>query len=111
MAFVEIGDRVFAVESADNKEVRLLGFGVYVGDEVPPAPFGILSMGATTWEEFDELVAKDDLVPVDLRPFRKTNPKIQLDDGRVVWGYECWWGREDRYEDFRRQRAEVRAHG
>lgn len=20
------------------------------------------------------------------------NPKIELDDGKIVWGFECWWG-------------------
>lgn len=24
------------------------------------------------------------------------NPKILLDDGRTVWGFECWWGPEDK---------------
>lgn len=24
------------------------------------------------------------------------NPKIVLDDGRVFWGCECWWGEEGR---------------
>lgn len=23
------------------------------------------------------------------------NPKIRLDDGGIVWGYECWWGPAD----------------
>lgn len=22
------------------------------------------------------------------------NPKITLDNGGVVWGYQCWWGKE-----------------
>ena len=22
------------------------------------------------------------------------NPRITLDDGRIVWGMECWWGPE-----------------
>lgn len=30
-------------------------------------------------------------------PFGK-NPKIRLDDGREVWGCECWWGSA---EDFK----------
>lgn len=24
------------------------------------------------------------------------NPKIQLDNGSVVWGCECWWGSEEK---------------
>lgn len=32
------------------------------------------------------------------------NPKIELDNGQVVFGYECWWGSEKeikkKYADF-----------
>ncbi len=24
------------------------------------------------------------------------NPRITLDNGKIVWGYECWWGPEER---------------
>jgi hypothetical protein len=24
------------------------------------------------------------------------NPKILLDSGLVVWGFECWWGSEEK---------------
>jgi hypothetical protein len=27
------------------------------------------------------------------------NPCIQLDDGSTVWGAQCWWGPEERYEE------------
>ena len=34
-------------------------------------------------------------------PIGFPNPKIELDNGDVVWGYQCWWGREDKVkEDF-----------
>jgi hypothetical protein len=81
-----VGARVGAILSADDKEVQLLGYGVYVGDEVPPqGPFG------ATWEEFDKIASESG------RPgYRPTNPKIVLDDGSVVWGQECWWGDEER---------------
>lgn len=23
------------------------------------------------------------------------NPRLKLDDGRTVWGAECWWGGEE----------------
>ena len=26
--------------------------------------------------------------------FEIPNPRITLDDGRVVWGVDCWWGKE-----------------
>lgn len=103
------GERVYAVLSATADEVSLLGFGVYVGDEVPPAPTGVVRalFGAATWEEFDKVVAED--MGCEPNPAtRPTNPKIVLDDGEVVWGCECWWGPESAYPAFRGARAEKR---
>lgn len=28
------------------------------------------------------------------------NPCIKLDDGKTIWGYQCWWGPMSRYEEF-----------
>ena len=67
--------RVGAWLSADDEQVHLLGYGVYVGDEVPGPEVGGLG-------EF-------------VRTLGHTNPKIVLDSGKVVWGCECWWGSED----------------
>lgn len=75
----EIGDRIGAILSADREEVRLLGFGTYQGKEIPPP--GINLMG------------------IDLNSIGLMNPKLLLDNGKIVWGCECWWGPE----------AEVRA--
>lgn len=100
------GSRVFAVLDADDKTVRLLGFGTYAGDEVPPAPVGMHRLFGDTWEEWAKGMASEG-VPDPLR-CRPTNPKIVLDDGEVVWGAECWWGPEERYEAFRRGRLETR---
>lgn len=70
---VEKGARVGAILKADEKEVHLIGYGVYQGLEVPPVgtPHGDLEI---------------------------PNPKIELDSGAVVWGYECWWGPESQVE-------------
>ncbi len=27
-------------------------------------------------------------------PMGFPNPKIQLENGKVIWGYQCWWGSE-----------------
>lgn len=62
------GARVGAILSGDEKTVQFLGYGIYIGHEHPPAGF----------EDAPEFI----------------NPKILLDDGRVVWGYQCWWGPE-----------------
>ena len=70
---MNIGDRVGAVLSASEDTVNLLGYGVYDGDHVPDEePFHSLGI---------------------------TNPKITLDNGNVVWGYQCWWGPEDRVKN------------
>lgn len=68
------GARVGALMSAKGNTVKLFGFGVYVGDEVPDEHAGGLG----------EMV----------RAAGVKNPKILLDNGKVVWGCECWWGPE-----------------
>jgi hypothetical protein len=70
---MEKGSRVGAIQSADETTVKFYGYGVYAGDEVPP-------------KEVDEIASEMGL----------TNPKIQLDNGNVVWGCQCWWGSEER---------------
>ena len=69
------GDRVGAMMSADKEEVHLFGYGTYRGEEVPPADIRM-------WG-------------VDLSELGHENPKILLDNGKVVWGCECWWGDEE----------------
>jgi len=71
----KVGDRVGAVLSSDDKQVNILGFGKYVGDEIPDADAGGLG-------------------PL-CREAGCPNPKIVLDNGDVVWGCECWWGGEE----------------
>lgn len=71
----QIGARVGAILSADDKNVYLLGYGVYEADEIPSAD--AVGMGKM------------------LREAKIPNPKIKLDNGKVVWGCECWWGPEE----------------
>lgn len=61
--------RVIAIASADDKEIKAFGPGVYVGQEVQP----------------------------DLK---REVPKINLDNGSVVWGNQCHWGPEQDFETF-----------
>jgi len=68
------GDRVFAISHADDQEVHLFGRGVYEGDfETEVVLLGTIMEG-------------------------HRNPRIKLDDGRTVWGYQCWWGPESQYD-------------
>ena len=82
-----IGTRVGAILSADDREVRLFGYGVYQGDEIPPEGTG--GLGSL------------------IRECGHKNPKIVLDSGEIVWGCECWWGPEQKILDSIGARAVV----
>lgn len=71
-----IGARVGAILGADQdtKVLKFLGFGTYAGDFVPREAVGFMADGLIEYE-----------IP---------NPRIDLDDGHVVYGCECWWGSE-----------------
>lgn len=70
----KVGDRIGAMRSADGKTAHIFGYGVYAGDEIPPA--GVFMMG------------------IEMRELNCPNPKLVLDNGDVVFGCECWWGPE-----------------
>lgn len=72
---VKVGERVGCFLSVVRDTALLLGYGTYVGDEVPP------NEGHTSLTAY-------------LSGLRQANPKILLDSGDVVWGCECWWGSE-----------------
>lgn len=76
MSKPRIGDRVGTFLSIQNGVGQFLGFGTYIGDEVPPneGPHSLTSL---------------------LSEMGQKNPKIILDDGEVVWGCECWWSGEE----------------
>jgi hypothetical protein len=71
---VTIGSRVGAILKSDDKDVYFIGYGTYVGDELP---IGIGGFG-------------DLLVSIN-----RKNPKIVLDNGDFVFGCECWWASEE----------------
>jgi len=74
------GERVFAIRDSkpDERKVYSYGAGVYRGYERPPngtpSPYGVVD------ERF---------------PDHYTNPRIDLDRGGTIWGFQCWWGPED----------------
>ena len=72
---VNVGDRVGAILSSSNGVAEFIGYGVYQGREVPSED--AVGMGK------------------NLRKLEIPNPKILLDSGSVVYGYECWWGPEE----------------
>ena len=94
------GIRVIAIHSSDRHTVYIYGYGTYVGDEEPPVgPFG------STWEEFDKLALEAfGQEEFDRRKaageLRPKNPKVELDNGKIVWGQECWWCPEEQADKF-----------
>lgn len=68
------GTRVGAIKKSDEKNVYLFGYGTYDGD-------------------YQIAIFDDD------PDFKINNPRITLDDGRTVWGCECWWGPEDKVKE------------
>jgi hypothetical protein len=66
---VEIGERVGAILKATNETVHLLGYGVFDGPQ--------------------ELPKELELWPGQI------NPRITLDNGTVIYGFQCWWGAEE----------------
>lgn len=86
-----VGARIGAILNATADTVYLLGYGVYDGEYEPP--FGPLGL---TKADYDALVADMKAageITADAPAW--TNPRLTLDDGRVVWGAQCWWGPED----------------
>jgi hypothetical protein len=75
----KVGERVGCILGAKDKKVKFLGYGTYIGNEVPKEAAGWMAEG---------------LIEHDL-----TNPKIELDNGDIVYGCECWWGGEEHVKE------------
>lgn len=69
-----IGSRVGAIYSSTDGAVQFLGYGTYKGYQKPDPALGVHFYG---------------------RPMDHENPCIELDSGKLVFGCECWWGREE----------------
>lgn len=83
--------RVGAYLSIGEGVVRFLGYGVFLGYEIPT----------------EEARGVAELC----RMMGSGNPKIQLDNGDIVWGCECWWGNEEKIkreiDDLKEQGYEI----
>lgn len=63
------GMRVLAISHiTDDKKVFVFGGGVYEGDHIPGPECAV--------------------------QLTLPNPRIKLDNGKTVYGCECWWGDE-----------------
>jgi hypothetical protein len=64
--------RVTAIESIKDGVCRSYGEGEYIGHKAPSK--GLLS-------EIEGV----------------NNPCIKLDSGKYIWGYQCWWGETEMF--------------
>lgn len=79
-AVMPLGSRVVALSHTDKTRVYIYGHGTYKGQEIPPP--GTYVMGT----DFNEI--------------SMPSPKIELDNGKVVWGAKCHIGPEDGFNDY-----------
>lgn len=68
------GTRVTAWSHSTEETVFSYGSGIYMGNKIPPE--GVEYLGTNV---------------------KSANPQINLDNGKTVWGCECWWGEEAAY--------------
>jgi hypothetical protein len=89
-----VGERVGAIAGATEKRVDSFGHGTFQGVEVPPQD--LRYQNSTIGE----------IAP------GQANPKIELDNGDVVWGCECWWVSavefDEMLEGMKREGKEIR---
>jgi len=78
-----IGSRIGVFSHADEEKKILyfLGFGIYECDEVPPS---------------DEKMEEQNFLYRACIESNVKNPKLQLDNGKVIFGCECWWCPEEK---------------
>jgi len=82
------GERAGAILGADGDVVEFFGYGIYNGEEVPKEASGLLGKMLTSTN--------------------MKNPCILLDNGKKVYGCECWWGPEEQIKERLGQYKEVR---
>lgn len=99
------GCRVFAIQRATDTTVYVYGFGTHLGD-FPRPDWTVTAADRRLYEstirrhDAQRARERDMARPMservdDLAYHLSLNPKIALDNGGVVWGYECWWGEMD----------------
>jgi hypothetical protein len=100
---MEIGTRVIAVRDADDDEVRVFGLGTYAGNHERPGwdPDAPIGAGGPSLREIASSVTGDGPgepigdrgeVVAQVLARMSLNPRIDLDGGGCVWGFQCWWG-------------------
>jgi hypothetical protein len=67
--------RMITDEEGYGKQVEFFGYGTFLGEEVPPP--GIMFLGR------------------DISQYEEEYPKLQLDNGDIIWGFECVFATEE----------------
>jgi hypothetical protein len=101
-----IGDRVIAISHSEGQTVYMFGYGTFEGFFLPP-DFDVEKTHAGLQEAYQEAQkVVPDLPPVLTRQqasvmmlLDHANPRILLENGKVVWGYECWWDTVSNFDD------------
>lgn len=97
------GTRVGAIMDMGEHGVRFFGYGVYEGNFELPENVG-QNIGIPSVKEFLSFIKEENpdwikgLSDSDLEKqiqLLRSNPRIRLDNGKTVWGCECWWGPEE----------------
>lgn len=94
---VAIGSRVIAISHDDGPTFFIFGYGTFEGCFLPPyideaeAIKEILIGHDAAAKVIPSLPALSDEMVRTMILLDNANPRIKLDNGKVVWGYECWW--------------------
>lgn len=95
-----IGTPVVAVSHNEGETLYIFGRGVFEGyflpssvnvDEAVKQIMGEFEVARGVTPE----LADSQFTPEHARIaliLSESNPRIKLDSGKTVWGYECWWG-------------------
>ncbi len=75
--------RVGAIASSDETTVKIYGYGVNTGSHIP------------TEEDIASADEHDAEILRIMHECRLLNPKIRLDGGGFIWGFQCWWASEE----------------
>lgn len=94
------GTRVRVMNADQSKD---LGLGTYLGvvpmkdipDEPPPACVALPPLELTP----DERAVVDEMVEQLEEDMEDVTPKIKLDSGEIVYGFQCWWHEVDENGD------------
>lgn len=102
---VNVGDRVGCISNTEGKTAFIFGYGKYVGRRLPRTAGGVMAQSIV--EVVDEYIAeykKKQPNPLSEQELKQLedyvtqvygNPCLELDNGKLVFGCECWWGPEE----------------